>query len=136
MLQAPKLRFNGIEKSFSRPKHPPVQVLRSFSFDVTEGDFVCLLGPSGCGKSTILNIAAGLIEPSAGTVHVGDRVITGPGRDRGVVFQEYALFPWLTVYQNVAMGAERPEGSVDHSRVDHFLNVCGMYEHKDKLPKE
>jgi len=136
VLQAPKLRFNGIEKSFSRPKHPPVQVLRSFSFDVTEGDFVCLLGPSGCGKSTILNIAAGLIEPSAGTVHVGDRVITGPGRDRGVVFQEYALFPWLTVYQNVALGAERPEGSVDHSRVDHFLNVCGMYEHKDKLPKE
>lgn len=136
MTQAPKLRFDGIEKFFSRPKQEPIQVLRSFSFDVKEGDFVCLLGPSGCGKSTILNIAAGLIEPSAGTVSVGNRIITGPGRDRGVVFQEYALFPWLTVYQNVALGAEKADGSVDHAQVEHFLNVCGMYQHKDKLPKE
>jgi len=122
---------------FFRPNQPPVQVLKSISFDVGAGEFVCLLGPSGCGKSTILNIAAGLIRPSAGTVTAGSRLVTGPGWDRGVVFQEYALFPWLTVRENVVLGAKSGAGKVDHVRFDHFLGVTtGMYAHKDKLPKE
>lgn len=121
---------------FARPNQPPAQVLKSITFDVSEGDFVCLLGPSGCGKSTILNIAAGLIKPSAGTVTAGSRLITGPGRDRGVVFQEYALFPWLTVRDNVVLGAKSGQGKVDNAKVDHFLEVTGMYEHRNKYPKE
>jgi len=121
---------------FPRPKQPPVQILKSVSFDVGEGEFVCLLGPSGCGKSTLLNIAAGLLKPSGGTVSVGSKVITGPGRDRGVVFQEYALFPWLTVRENVMLGAKSGDGTVDGDKVDHFLIVTGMYDHRDKLPKE
>lgn len=121
---------------FHRPKQQPVQILKSVSFDVGEGEFVCLLGPSGCGKSTLLNIAAGLLKPSAGTVSVGSKVITGPGRDRGVVFQEYALFPWLTVRENVMLGAKLGDGTVDGDKVDHFLIVTGMYDHRDKLPKE
>lgn len=121
---------------FSRPKQPPVQILKSVSFDVGEGEFVCLLGPSGCGKSTLLNIAAGLLKPSAGTVSVDLKPVAGPGRDRGVVFQEYALFPWLTVRQNVILGAKSGDGKVDGDKVDHFLIVTGMYDHRDKLPKE
>lgn len=132
----PKLRFDRIDMVFSRPKQPPVQVLKSVSFDVGEGEFVCLLGPSGCGKSTLLNIAAGLIKPSGGTVTAGSKVVTGPGRDRGVVFQEYALFPWLTVRENVVLGAKSGDGRVDGDKVDHFLIVTGMYDHRNKLPKE
>jgi NitT/TauT family transport system ATP-binding protein len=132
----PKLRFDRVDMVFSRPNQPPAQILKSISFDVGEGDFVCLLGPSGCGKSTILNIAAGLIEPSAGSVTAGSRVVTGPGRDRGVVFQEYALFPWLTVRDNVILGAKSGRGKVDSAKVDHFLEVTGMYEHRYKYPKE
>lgn len=136
MNTTPKLRFDRIDMVFTRPKQPPVQVLKSVSFDVGEGDFVCLLGPSGCGKSTLLNIAAGLIKPSAGTVTAGSKVITGPGRDRGVVFQEYALFPWLTVRENVVLGAKSADGKYDGDTVDHFLIVTGMYDHRNKLPKE
>ncbi|WP_422372221.1 ABC transporter ATP-binding protein [Hoeflea sp.] len=132
----PKLRFDRIDMVFTRPKQPPVCVLKSVSFDVGDGEFVCLLGPSGCGKSTLLNIAAGLIKPSAGTVTAGSRVVTGPGRDRGVVFQEYALFPWLTVRENVVLGAKSGDGRVDGDKVDHFLIVTGMYDHRNKLPKE
>jgi len=132
----PKLRFDRIDMVFSRPKQPPVQILKSVSFNVGEGEFVCLLGPSGCGKSTLLNIAAGLLKPSAGTVSVDSKIVTGPGRDRGVVFQEYALFPWLTVRQNVILGAKSADGKFDGDKVDHFLIVTGMYDHRDKLPKE
>lgn len=132
----PKLRFDRIDMVFTRPKQPPVQVLKSVSFDAGEGEFVCLLGPSGCGKSTLLNIAAGLIKPSAGTVTAGSKIVTGPGRDRGVVFQEYALFPWLTVRENVVLGAKSGNGWVDGDKVDHFLIVTGMYDHRNKLPKE
>src|SRR4029077_6415248 len=135
LVKPPKLRFDGVDMVFARPNQPPVRVLKSISFDVGEGGFVCLLGPSGCGKSTILNIAAGLIEPSAGTVTAGSRIVTGPGRDRGGGFQEYALFPWLTVRENVVLGAKSGTGNVDRVKVDHFLNVTKMYEHKDKYPK-
>ena len=136
MDTTPKLRFDRIDMVFSRPKQPPVQILKSVSFNVGEGEFVCLLGPSGCGKSTLLNIAAGLLKPSAGTVSVDSKIVTGPGRDRGVVFQEYALFPWLTVRQNVILGAQSADGKFDGDKVDHFLIVTGMYDHRDKLPKE
>ncbi|WP_370321637.1 ABC transporter ATP-binding protein [Oricola sp.] len=136
MDTTPKLRFDRIDMVFSRPKQPPVQILKSVSFNVGEGEFVCLLGPSGCGKSTLLNIAAGLLKPSAGTVSVDSKIVTGPGRDRGVVFQEYALFPWLTVRQNVILGAKSADGKFDGDKVDHFLIVTGMYDHRDKLPKE
>jgi NitT/TauT family transport system ATP-binding protein len=133
--KTPKLRFDRVDMVFTRPNQPRAQVLKSISFDVGEGEFLCLLGPSGCGKSTILNIAAGLIKPSAGTVTAGSRVVNGPGRDRGVVFQEYALFPWLTVRENVVLGAKSGR-KVDNAKVDHFLKVTGMYDHRNKYPKE
>src|SRR5687768_1776742 len=81
-----------------------IVALSSISVSIAESEFVCLLGPSGCGKSTLLKIVAGLIEPTAGTILINGRAVTGPGPDRAVVFQDYALFPWMTVAENVEFG--------------------------------
>ena len=81
-----------------------VNAVRDVSLDVPAGEFVSVVGPSGCGKSTILNMVAGFIPPSSGEIRVGDRAVTGPGPDRGVVFQSFALFPWKTVLGNVEYG--------------------------------
>jgi NitT/TauT family transport system ATP-binding protein len=82
-------------------------VLKGIDFSAEDGAFVCLLGPSGCGKSTLLRLIAGLERPSAGTVSVGGRTIARPGLDRGVVFQDYSLFPWLTAGQNLIFALEQ-----------------------------
>ena len=83
-----------------------VHALKAINLEIPQGQFVCLLGPSGCGKSTLLNAVAGFSLPTAGVITVEGAVITEPGPDRGMVFQEYALFPWMTVEQNVAFGLE------------------------------
>jgi NitT/TauT family transport system ATP-binding protein len=81
-----------------------MEAVQSVSLHVAPGEFVSLIGPSGCGKSTLLNAVAGFIEPSAGTLTVDGKGIHGPGPDRGVVFQQYSLFPWMTVRKNVEFG--------------------------------
>ncbi|RYD03005.1 hypothetical protein N752_21585 [Desulforamulus aquiferis] len=81
-----------------------VEALQSTSFKVSPGEFVTILGPSGCGKSTILRVVAGLVNPSSGEVLMDGQKIIGPGPDRGMVFQSYTLFPWLTVQENIEFG--------------------------------
>jgi NitT/TauT family transport system ATP-binding protein len=99
-----KIDVRGVSRTFvAAGRETPA--LLGVDLEVAEHEFVCLLGPSGCGKSTLLNIVAGFLRPSAGEVLVGGRPVTGPGADRGVVFQEYVLFPWLTVTGNVLSGA-------------------------------
>ncbi|HHV57233.1 MAG TPA: ATP-binding cassette domain-containing protein [Firmicutes bacterium] len=100
-----KLQVDGVSKSFAAGAGR-VEALSAASFTVAEGEFITLLGPSGCGKSTLLRIIAGLEEPSTGRVLLGGRPITGPGPERGMVFQSYTLFPWLTVYENIEFGLE------------------------------
>jgi NitT/TauT family transport system ATP-binding protein len=111
--------------------------LTDFNLDVEEGEFVTIVGPSGCGKSTAINIAAGLTEATAGDVTVDGIRVRGPGPDRGVIFQQYALFPWLTVRQNVEFGLRvarmpRPE----RRRItDHFIDLVGLNDFAGALPK-
>ena len=95
-----EISIAGVSKSFTQ-KRAKVPALEDVSLTIAEGEFVCLVGPSGCGKSTLLNLIAGLDFPDTGTITVGGKPVTGPGRDRVVLFQESALFPWLSVRGNV-----------------------------------
>ena len=106
--------------------------------EVREGELVCLLGPSGCGKSTLLNAVAGFVRPTSGEVLASGRAVTAPGPDRAMVFQEYALFPWMTVERNVAFGLEMkgtPRAQI-RERVDQLLRQLNLREFKDRFPKD
>jgi NitT/TauT family transport system ATP-binding protein len=100
---ATKLAVQGVSKCF-RTQAATVQALNNLSLDVADGEFVCLVGPSGCGKTTLLDIIAGLTKPDEGRVLADGQQVEGPGRQRLVMFQESALFPWLTVFGNVMFG--------------------------------
>ncbi len=100
---AAKLQVKNISKNF-QSEHSTVQALKDICLSVNEGEFVCLIGASGCGKSTLLDIIAGLTKPDEGSVLADDKIIEGPGRQRLVMFQESALFPWLSVLGNVMFG--------------------------------
>ncbi len=100
-----RLSIRGVARTFaSVGGRPPVRALEASSLEVADNDFVTILGPSGCGKSTLLRIVAGLETASEGQVLLDDRAVAGPGPDRGMVFQSYTLFPWLTVEQNICFG--------------------------------
>ncbi|QGP93581.1 Aliphatic sulfonates import ATP-binding protein SsuB [Neomoorella glycerini] len=122
------------EFNFKRQK---ITALEGISLEVQEGEFVTILGPSGCGKSTLLRIIAGLAEASSGQVYKDGRLIQEPGPDRGMVFQSYTLFPWLTVRQNIEFGLTLK--GIDAARrreiVDHYLNIIGLAAFADAFPK-
>ena len=99
-----QLSIQGVSRTFAAAKGPATQALTPVDFEVRENDFVTILGPSGCGKSTLLRIVAGLDQPSTGRVLLVGREVQGPGADRGMVFQSYTLFPWLTVEENIRFG--------------------------------
>jgi NitT/TauT family transport system ATP-binding protein len=116
------------------------EALRDIHLVIRPGEFICLLGPSGCGKTTLLNTVAGFLQPTAGTVTVDGQPVTGPGPDRGVVFQQYAVFPWLTVRQNVEFGlrlaANRCSAEKIERTVDHFIDLVNLGDFKDAYPKQ
>ena len=123
-----KLSVGAISKRF-RSQRREVHALDRVSLDVAEGEFVCLVGPSGCGKSTLLNIIAGLDTADEGSLLCDGKPIAGPGRDRMVMFQESALFPWLDVMGNVLFGLKLKPGLTNKEReqVAHFyLNLVGL----------
>ncbi|MCM8794392.1 MAG: ABC transporter ATP-binding protein [Candidatus Omnitrophica bacterium] len=115
-----------------------VQVLENVNFTIEDGEFVCLVGPSGCGKSTLINLIAGLEKPSAGRVLVDGSPVTGPGQGRVVVFQEAALFPWLTVRKNVEFGlkmlglpaAEKEARVFSYLKMVHLTRFAAAYPHQ------
>ena len=104
-MNARQIGVDAVNKIF-KTADKEVVALRDINLTIPEGQFVCLLGPSGCGKSTLLNAVAGFSLPSSGVITVDGKAVTGPGPDRGMVFQEYALFPWMTVEQNIGFGLE------------------------------
>lgn len=118
---------------------PDYQALKGVDLELREGEFMCLLGPSGCGKTTLLNLVAGFLAPTEGSVAVTGQPVRGPSRDRGVVFQsDRALFDWLTVEENVSFGprAEGMARSGWQPKVDELLKLVGLDGHRRKLPRE
>jgi NitT/TauT family transport system ATP-binding protein len=105
------------------------------SIRIEPGEFVCILGPSGCGKSTLLNTVAGYVTPHSGEVRVDGELITGPGPDRGMVFQQYSLFPWKTVKENVAFGP-KIAGKAADSVANTFLDMVGLTRFANRYPSE
>jgi NitT/TauT family transport system ATP-binding protein len=129
--------INNVQKAF-RSDQREVVALRDSNLEVAKGEFVCLLGPSGCGKSTLLNAVAGFSLPTGGSITVNGREIRAPGPDRGMVFQEYALFPWMTVAKNIAFAMEVQGKSRSEiaSRVDDLLAVLKLSDFRDRFPKD
>jgi len=133
-----KLRIQGVTRVFPGVRGgPPVQALEPIDLEVADNDFITILGPSGCGKSTLLRIVAGLSKPSAGRVLLDGREVTGPGPDRGMVFQSYTLFPWLTVRENICFGL-REKGmprAQQREIADFFIDRVGLRGFEDHYPK-
>jgi len=129
--------LEGVSKSFSH-NGSSIEVLSNIHFAVSEGEFVCLVGPSGCGKTTLIHLIAGLERPTKGRVLADGQEVTSPGRDRVVVFQEAALFPWLTVRSNVEFGLkmlgmplpERREKSAKYLKMIHLTRFADFYPHQ------
>jgi ABC-type nitrate/sulfonate/bicarbonate transport system ATPase subunit len=113
-----------------------VEALHHVDLLVNKGEFVCLIGASGCGKSTLLRIIAGFEQPTAGDVRVYDAPITGPGSDRGMVFQDFALFPWMTVRENIAFGPRQKRLSKADilQKTDQYLQMVGLQKFADRFP--
>jgi NitT/TauT family transport system ATP-binding protein len=129
--------FDRVTRTFVRDG-APVPALAEVSFTVKEREFVAIVGPSGCGKTTCLRMAAGLEFPSEGTVSVGGRAVTGPGPDRAVVFQQFALFPWKTVYDNIEFGL-RGNGiaaTERATRIERQLELMSLKDYASAYPHQ
>lgn len=130
-----KITLNNISFSYSSQK-----VLENISIVADPGDFICFLGPSGCGKSTLLRLLAGLEKTGSGEILINEKPVRGPGLDRGVVFQDYSLFPWMTARENIVIALE--QAFPEKSRYElgwiaaEYLDLVGLQEAYDKLPKE
>ncbi len=133
-MAGPCLELRGVAMRFGEGPSA-VTALESIGLCVEEHEFVCIVGPSGCGKSTLLYLVGGFLRPTAGEIRLRERPITGPGRDRGIVFQRYSLFPWLTVSGNIAYGlqemglprAERERIVDEHLRLVHLEGFDQRY---------
>ncbi|MDE2586239.1 MAG: ABC transporter ATP-binding protein, partial [Betaproteobacteria bacterium] len=128
---------NKVQKVFPTPGGNVI-ALKDINLEIEKGEFVCLLGPSGCGKSTLLNAIAGFQPPSAGEIVIDGKQILTPGPDRGMVFQEYALFPWMTVAQNIAFGMEVQHKAKDEisATVNQLLDLLHLKDFRDRFPKD
>ncbi|WP_149538981.1 ABC transporter ATP-binding protein [Siccirubricoccus phaeus] len=138
-MSAYPLHIQGVTRSFpGQGKAGPTLALQPTDLTVAPGEFVAILGPSGCGKSTLLRIVAGLDRPSGGTVRLGAREVTGPGPDRGMVFQSYTLFPWLTVADNIRYGlVERGVPAAEQREIlARFLARTGLQGFENHWPRQ
>lgn len=129
------LQLNSISKVFKDTKK---ETLQDISLEVEKGEFICIVGPSGCGKSTLLNIIAGLLEPSSGKVYCDGKEVVGTGTERGVVFQQYALFPWMTVKKNVMFGLNLQgiKGAEAEEKAMKYIKMVQLEDFLDHYPKE
>ena len=114
------------------------EALKEINLDIKENEFICFIGPSGCGKTTLLRIIAGLDEPSSGGIYLNGELIKGPGPERGMVFQEYSLFPWRTVLDNVAFGPELQGVNKDerYERARQYIKMVDLERFEARYPHE
>jgi nitrate ABC transporter ATP-binding subunit len=133
----PLLAIEAVTKRFAAGDGE-IEALARVDLAIERGAFVCLIGASGCGKSTLLRLVAGFEAPTTGTVSVNGRVVTGPGRDRGMVFQDYALFPWMTVRQNISFGPRQrglPRREIE-AIGDTYVKLVGLERFADRYPSQ
>jgi len=136
-MSASHIDVKQVNKVFNAGEREVV-ALRDINLQIPQGQFVCLLGPSGCGKSTLLNAIAGFSLPSSGTITADGALVTGPGPERGMVFQEYALFPWMTVEKNIAFGLEIkgvPAAEIKRT-VERLLATLSLSDFRQRFPKD
>ncbi len=134
---APQIHIAGVQKIYRTP-HGDVHALKDINLDIFPGEFVSFLGPSGCGKSTLLNAIGGFSLPTEGTLTVSGRPVTAPGPDRGMVFQEYALFPWMTVGDNIRFGMEiqkKPKDQIE-ATTEKLLATLQLKDFRNRFPKD
>jgi ABC-type nitrate/sulfonate/bicarbonate transport system ATPase subunit len=131
----PKVVIRGLEKTFRRKKDE-LLALTGVDLEVEQGEFVCLLGPSGCGKSTLLNLVGGFDFPTAGTVEIDGHPVAGPDPRRVFVFQEYGIFPWASVWDNVALGLRDKTKDEQHKIVQHYVDLVGLKGFEKSFPSE
>ena len=142
MTDPPKLRLDRIGKRFDVQGAAATVAVDDFTLDIRQGEFLVIVGPSGCGKTTVLNVLAGLEQPSGGNVTIDGRQIRGPGPDRGVMFQDYALFPWHTVWGNVEFGLRHGpagdglDGAARQQRVKSYVDLVGLAGSETKYPHQ
>jgi NitT/TauT family transport system ATP-binding protein len=136
-MNASEIIVSNVHKVFKTGGRE-VEALKGINLTIPQGQFTCLLGPSGCGKSTLLNAIAGFSMPTIGSISTDHKTVTGPGPDRGMVFQEYALFPWMTVEQNIAFGLEiKGMGTSEiGQRVSELLKMLGLADFHSRFPKD
>lgn len=132
-----KILAEHIDKVYTSGKKS-TKAIEDASIDIQDNDFVCIVGPSGCGKSTLLRMLAGLDFPTAGNIIVNDRKVTGPGPDRGMVFQTYTLFPWMTVEDNIKFGLKIKKMPREEQQeiAERYLDIIGLKKFAKAYPKE
>ena len=132
-----RVKIDNVRKVFNG-RNGEMIALNGVTLDIHDNEFICVVGPSGCGKSTLLNIIAGLTEPTSGKVYCDGKEVTGTGTERGVVFQQYALFPWLTVKKNVMFALEMRgiKGKQAEEEAMKYLEMVDLAKFADSYPKE
>jgi NitT/TauT family transport system ATP-binding protein len=135
-----RIAFEGVSLEYpGRGDALAVRVVDDVSYEIADGEFVSIIGPSGCGKTTMMNMVAGFVRPTAGRVTLDGRPIAGPGPDRGVIFQEYGVFPWLSVRDNIAFGltlaANKAAAGQRDAVVERYMRLMGLADFADAYPK-
>ena len=137
-VAAPRIVFDRVSVEFPSAKGR-LRVVDDVSYAIHDREFVAVIGPSGCGKTTMMNIVAGFVKPTAGRVLLDGQPIPGPGPDRGVMFQEYGVFPWLTVRENIAFGlklaANRVQPAEREAIIERYMRLMGLADFADAWPR-
>jgi NitT/TauT family transport system ATP-binding protein len=133
-----RISFDRVSVDFDT-KHGPMRVIDDVSFDIRQGEFVSVIGPSGCGKTTMMNIVGGFVQPTQGRVLLDGQPVTRPGPDRGVIFQEYGVFPWLSVRQNIEFGLKLAAGRAPAAQraeiSGRYMQLMGLADFANHFPK-